>query len=262
LRLVRTIWLFILGALTAMLLASCQVDSLIAITVNEGGSGTVAVTVRLDPEAAQQLGEPSTAVRFEDLAAAGWSVEAPKKLSDGPQQGGVSFVVRRKFGSPEELSQVLAEIGGTPDQANPVFSDVQLGLSDGFAKTSYNFSARINLTGSLEQFSDPELTAALGGLPLARTPEELQAEGLTDPQAAKLKVSVRLPGTLSQSTGKIERDTGVWEFPMSGGTASSANMTAESTDAQTTPLRLVAVGVALLVLAGIFLSIGILRQRR
>ncbi|MEX0768995.1 MAG: hypothetical protein WD029_11035 [Microthrixaceae bacterium] len=257
----RSLWLFLLGASAVLLLASCQMESVVEIIVEEGGSGTVNVTVRLDAEAAQKLGDPVTAVRLEDLAAAGWSVDAPKQLTEGPKQGGLSFVVRRKFGSPDELALVLAEIGGGPEQPNPVFSDVQLELSDGFAKTNYKFSSVINLTGSLEQFSDADLTAVLGGLPLARTPEELQAEGLRNPEAATLSLRVRMPGKLDESTGRTEGNTAVWEFPMSGGTPSSTNMTSASTATQAAPLRLLIAAIALFVIAGIFGCVGFLRRR-
>ena len=272
-----------------MVLAGCQVDSQVAIRVNEGGSGTVTVTVHLDAEAAERLGDPATSVQLSDLVAAGWVADSPKTDTSGPTKGGVTLVVRRKFGSPDELALVLGEIGGTPGETGSpaVFSDVQLKLTDGFASTDYSFSSALSLTGSLEQFSDPELTAALGGLPLARTPEELQAEGLTAASAATLKVSVQLPGTLEQSTGKIsagsvttgsaqggkvqggkvqggkvQGESASWEFPLSGGTASSATMTAESSDTQALPFRLLIAAAALLVLAGVFLTVGLLRRRR
>ena len=269
----RTVRLIILGALVAIVLAGCQVDSQVAIRVNEGGSGTVTVTVRLDAEAAERLGDPATSVQLSDLVAAGWVADSPKTETSGPTKGGVTLVVRRKFGSPDELAQVLGEIGGTPGETGSpaVFSDVQLKLTDGFASTSYSFSSSLSLTGSLEQFSDPELTAALGGLPLARTPEELQAEGLTAAKAATLKVSVHLPGNLEQSTGnattgnatigKAKGDTASWEFPLSGGTASSATMTAQSSDTQPLPTRMLIAAAALLVLAGVFLTVGLLRRR-
>ena len=267
-----------------MILAGCQVDSQVAIRVNQGGSGTVTVTVRLDAEAAQRLGDPATSVQLSDLVAAGWEVDDPKTEAAGPSQGGVTLVARRKFGSPDELAQVLGEIGGTPGEtgSSAVFSDVQLKLTDGFASTDYSFSSDLSLTGSLEQFSDPDLTAALDGLPLARTPEELEAEGLTAASAATLRVSVRLPGTLEQTTGKIsagspttgnvttsgattdsaQGESASWEFPLSGGTASSATMTAESSDTQALPTRLLIAAAALLVLAGVFLTVGLLRRRR
>jgi hypothetical protein len=275
---VRNLRLIIIGAVVAMVLAGCQVDSQVAIRVNEGGSGTVTVTVRLDAEAAQRLGDPATSVYLSDLVAAGWVVDNPKTETAGPAKGGVTLAVRRKFGSPDELAQVLGEIGGTPGETGSpaVFSDVQLKLTDGFASTNYSFSSVLRLTGSLEQFSDPELTAALGGLPLARTPEELAAEGLTAAKAATLKVSVHLPGTLEQTTGKIstgsattgkigtgsaQGESATWEFPLSGGTASSATMTAQSSDTQPLPTRLLIAAAALLVLAGVFLTVGLLRRR-
>ena len=265
--------------MTAAILASCQVDSVVAITVDEGGSGQVVVTVHLDADAAQSLGDPATAIHLEDLSAAGWVVEKPRSDSAvqdaggpnaagpnaaGRDAGGVSLVVRRKFGSPNELAQVLGEIGGNPGDPNStaVFSDVQLKLTDGFASTKYEFLSDLNLSGSLEQFSDPALTAALGGLALARTPEELQAEGLTAAQAATLKVSVRLPGELEQTTGKDAENTAFWEFPMSGGTASSATLSAQSSDTQPMPMRLLTAAGVLLVLAGIFLTVGLVRRRR
>ena len=63
-------------------------------------------------------------------------------------------------------------------------------------------------------------------------------------------------------TGSAQGESASWEFPLSGGTASSATMTAESSDTQALPFRLLIAAAALLVLAGIFLTVGLLRRRR
>ncbi len=57
---------------------------------------------------------------------------------------------------------------------------------------TWTVDGRVVLTGSLDQFGDSDLTAALGGLPLGRTPEQLQAE-LGKGGTIPLTVQVTLP---------------------------------------------------------------------
>jgi len=88
-------------------------------------------------------------------------------------------------------------VGYRSGVGQPKFSDLQ--VADAFAGTDYSFRTDVELTGSLEQFSDPDLAAALGGLPLARTPEELTVMGADDPATATLALSVSLPGDVTET---------------------------------------------------------------
>ena len=128
----RTLLLVLVAVAAAILAGACEVRSEVAIRVEPDGSGVVAVTVRLDAEAARRLGDPAAVLSTQDLVAAGWTVEEPE-AADG---GGVALAARRSFASPEDLPSVLAEVGG----ADGVFRDVQLSVRDGAAVWSFPVS--------------------------------------------------------------------------------------------------------------------------
>ncbi len=188
---------------------ACQARATVAVDVREDGSGTVAVTVRLDPEATSRLGDPATALATADLVDAGWKVPAP-----ATRAGAVTLRAVRPFGSPDELAAVLDEVGGK----DGVFRGTSLSVGESFASTTYDFRTTVRLTGSLEQLSDPELATVLGNLPLGRTAEELAAEGADVAGAARLTLEVTLPGA----------DPATWTRSASSGAPSTVVATASS----------------------------------
>jgi len=256
-RRLRTLLALVVGALV---LVACQVDATVQIDVEEDGSGIVAVTVVLDADAARRLGDPATAVRLDDLRTAGWAVDDP---AADAATGAVTFRAERAFASPDDLSRVLQEVGGgdgTPEGGG-IFRQVQLEISDGFASTEYAFAADVELSGSLEQFSDPDLAAALGGLPLARTPEELAAEAATDPATVQLDVAVVLPGGEPETNGDVADGAATWSFPITGGAATSTQLDSTAEVAQRTPVVLMGAGAVLVVLALLAVLVGLVRRR-
>lgn len=230
-----------MGCLLVVLVAGCRTDARVAVAVREDGSGTVTVTVTVDAEAAAQLGDPE-AVASEDLRQAGWSVSGAE-----PHRGGLRWVLRRGFSSPAELGAVLEEVGGPTG----VFRGVRLTVTDGIASTDYAFRTRVELSGSLEQFSDPDLTAALGGVPVGWVPEELALVGADRPEAGRLVLTVELPGGSPSTDGEVVDGVSRWEFPLTGGAATSTVATASSTDGSLLPWVLGGVGVVLVVGAAV-----------
>ena len=210
------------------------------IAVDDDGAGVVRVTVALDAEAAKQLGDPAN-VALDDLRTAGWTLQDPKALDDG----GLTFVGSRPFGSPDELAAVLDEVGG----ADGAFRDTGLDVTDGFASTSYSFRTGLELTGDPAQFGDQDLTQVLGGLPLGRTPEELAALGADAAGAATLSVSVDLPGDDPDTNGTVRDGRAVWSYPLTGGTATSTTLTSSSSASDGMTVALVAIGALLLAAA-------------
>jgi hypothetical protein len=255
---VRRLTLLLATVFVALLLASCRVDTDVVVAVSEDGSGTVTVTVTLDRDAARQLGDPATAVRLDDLRDAGWSVEDPATADDGV----VTFRAVRSFAGPDDLAGVLGEIGGGDGSAESdgIFRDVELQVADAFAGTDYSFRTDVELTGSLEQFSDPDLAAALGGLPLARTPEELTVMGADDPATATLALSVSLPGDVTE-TNSADEATPTWEFPMTGGAATSETASASSSTSQGLPIIVIGIGVVAVLLGLAAAVVALLRSR-
>ena len=246
--------LLLLSVLLVVVAAACQVHAEVDVDVAEDGSGTVEVSVELDREASARLGDPATALRLDDLRQAGWQVDDAAAI-DG---GGLRIVGRRDFASPDQLPAVLDEIGGT----GGIFSDTELTISDGFSATTYDFTTTVELSGSIEQFSDAELAAALDGLPLARSAEELAAEGATDPDALRLEVAVDLPGGTPETNGSESYGISAWSFSASGGEAVSEQLRATSTQSGA-PMWLF-VGVAALAALGAIaaLVVGLTVRRR
>lgn len=226
-------------AAVVVLLAGCRTDVDVAIAVRSDGAGTVTVTVDLDEAAAKQLGDPS-GLAVADLTAAGWKLTGPTA-----RRGGLRIVAVRTFGSPDELAAVLDEVGGT----NGMFRSTSLELEDGFASTSTRFRTDLHLSGTLDELSDPKLTELLGGLPLGRTPEELAALGVDSPAAGRLTVSVRLPGGVDGSNGRITGGVARWTAPLTGGTRTSRTLTASASERRDGTLLLVGAGAVLLVVA-------------
>ncbi len=245
--------LSLLALVAVLLVGACEARATVGVSVDEDGSGVVTVTVRLDDEASRRLGDPANALSLEDLGQAGWSVESPAAGDDG----GLVLRARRSFAGPEDLPRVLDEVGG----AGGVFRDVQLTVRDGFASTEYDFSAGVELSGNPEQFGDEALTATLGGLALARTPEELALEGAADPAAMTLEVSVQLPGGDPDTNGEVRDGAAVWSFPITGGEATSAELSSTSTVTSTSTRVLVLVGLGGLVAAAALAVVGVLRRR-
>ena len=246
--------LLIVLALAAVLLPACEVRTEVAIDVEDDGSGTVVVTARLDAEAAGRLGDPTTALRTDDLVAAGWRVDEPV----GGDDGALTLRVARDFGSPDQLATVLDEVGGV----DGVFRGAELSIEDGFAATAYDFTTSVELTGDLEQFGDAFLTSSLGGLALARTPEELAAEGADDPATATLDVVVSLPGGEPTTDGEVRGSAAVWEYPLTGGEATSDTLTSSSTVEDSGTRTLILVGGVLLLAAAASAVAGLVLRRR
>ncbi len=223
------------------------------IRVSEDGSGTVVVSVTLDREAAGRLGDPATALRLDDLRQAGWQVDEPA-AADG---GGLMIAGRREFASADQLDAVLDEIGGT----DGIFRSTELGISDGFSSTTYDFTTTVELSGSLEQFSDADLAAALEGLPLARSAEELAAEGATEGDAATLDVTVDLPGGEPETNGEAVDGASTWSFSASGGEAVSEELRATSTRSGAPVVLYVAIAALAALGAIAALVVGLVARR-
>jgi len=242
----------------ALAATACRVRADVVVEVRADGSGTVEVTVELDPAAARRLGDHGRGadrdrLALGDLEAAGWSLEEPERADDGS----VTFVARRPFAGPDQLGDVLDEVGGV----DGVFRDVRLDVEDRFGSTEYRFASEVHLTGSPEQFSDAFLTEVLDGLPLARSPEELVAAGADDPEAITLGLTVSLPGGDPNADGAADRDRSSWEFPVTGGEPSEERVTVSSVTSRGRTGVLVGIAVVATVAALAAVTVGLLRRR-
>lgn len=153
------------------------------------GSGTVAVTLHVDAEVQERIGDLSTSVKTDDLSARGWTVSTP--VTTGRT---TSMTATKPFGSPAGLTQVMEEISG----GSKLLDEWRVTVTDGFASTSWAVNGNVAATGDLAQFSDDSLAAALDGLPLGRTPEELAAEWGGTPPSLPVTFRVHLPDGTTQ----------------------------------------------------------------
>lgn len=231
---------------------ACRVDTVVEVDVHDDGSGVVTVAVTLDRSAATELGEPA-AVAVEDLEEVGWDVADPEEVD-----GGLRLVARRSFARPGDLPRVLEEVGGV----GGVFREVALVVRDGPGRVSYRFDARVVLSGDPAQFADPELAAALGGLPLGRTPEELAFLGADDPATATLELAVRLPGPAPDTDGRVVDGRAVWRFPVTGGAPTDQAVRSSSRVVDRTATILLVAAVAVAVVALVVLVAGAVRRVR
>ena len=231
----------LLAVLVVALLAACQVRTEVAVDVAEDGSGTVTVSVGLDPDAAARFPGLADELRVDDLEATGWTVTGPAVEEDG-----FSWVRASKpFATPEEAGEVLTEIAGP---GGP-FRDFALTRERSFARTEYGFSGVVDFsTEGLAAFSDDALTQALDGEPLGESVEAIEARiGAAIDDAFTFRVAVGLPGDVESNAPTAASNGAVWEPRLSEGRAITLEATSEVARNRT----LVLLGVAALGVLGL-----------
>lgn len=177
------------------------------VKVAKNGSGTVAVTVLLDKDAAGRVPNLGSQLRVDDLRSAGWTVTGPTPESDG----GARVVASAKFGQPSQLTGLLEQLAGTggPLQA-------ALTKRHSFGKDKFQFTGTLNLSGGVNAFSDQALSQRLRGQALGQLAAG-QPPTLTAP--SQVRVNVDLPGGASGST-KPAADGGFhWSATLGAGPA-------------------------------------------
>ncbi|HSL59135.1 MAG TPA: hypothetical protein VK866_14915, partial [Acidimicrobiales bacterium] len=245
--------------------AGCQIDVSVDVAVDDTGGGEVSVSVRLDADAVDRLGGVEQ-IRTDDVSAAGWVVDAPVVVDDGS----ATFLARRSFARPEELPEVLAEISGPEGP----YADLALALERPFARTRYRLEGVLDGSVGVDAFADPEVAAALGGLPFGQDLAALEAElGGPVGERVVLRLGIVLPGgadgsTLAPDGGVADVPTGargaaVWTTDL--GADAPVVVLATSEELRPAPLAWVVGAAALAVLAVLVLLAGLInawRRRR
>jgi len=232
---------------------ACEVSTSVEIGVNRDGSGIVTVEVALDAEAAQRIGDVEQ-LRFEDLLASGWG---PLDI-DPRDDGSIRFSGSKPFGSPDGLQSVLDEIGGV----DGVFRQWTISIDEGFDSIEWTVGGDVTLTGSIAEFSDADLAAALDGLPLARTPEELAAE--IGDATFPLHVSIRLPRPVGDTNGDVDPqapNVAGWSFDLVGEPV-DASLEVDANESDRRPVRLMLIGGLMIIGALVVLVVLRLARRR
>ncbi len=236
--------------LGVFLLAGCQVTTVVTVHVNDDGSGTVEVTLGLDPEALANLPDLDgngisdaedlvQLVRTDDLTAAGWDVA-------GPDTEGNTTLLRvvKPYGSPEEAVSILGELTGPEGPLR----ELQVARDTWFGGERFRFSGVADLSGGLEAFADEGLAAELDGNPLGEDPADIEQRlGRPLDDMFQLDIRVVLPG------GREE----AWS-PTLGGRP--VDMTAETTLYNPTVLGLAALAALFVVALLVLLLVRLLRR--
>ena len=232
---------------------ACKVSGSVSIDLAQDGSGTVTVDAVLDREAVERLGDPDEQIRTDDLEAAGWTRSPTVRRGDD-----TVVSVSKRFRSPDDLDVVLGEVGGA------TFDGFEAHVEDGFARTTWSVRGTVRVTGDLASFADDRLAAALDGLPLGRTPEELAAEFGGHP-SVPLTVEVRLPAGVDDSAGgarAVDGRTRAWNVDLASGGEQQRRIAASGGARESGPLRWFAVAALLLVLAGVWRVVRAMRRPR
>jgi predicted small secreted protein len=234
-----------LVALLAWATAACQVTLAAGVDVNRDGTGRVTAGVGLDDEAVKEVGDLGSALRLDDVRAAGWQVEPPRKEGDG-----LTWLRASKpFTEPEQVPAILAELNGP---AGP-FRDFTVTRTKSLTRSKVTFTGTVDLAAGLTGLADPELTAALGDVDLGLDPDGLRARF---GDRLKVQAAVGLPGDLTTNAPARDGGHALWA-PELGQTVL---LEASSSSFRLDPRLLVAAGAALLIAATLLALL--LRRRR
>lgn len=195
----------LLFALVALVTSACQVDAVVDVEVTEDGSGTVVLTTAFDEEIVEAAPELIDGLRTDDLSAAGWTVDGPRRAESG---GSVIVSATKPFLSPDDLAGVLDEIAG----ADTLFSDFAVERTRSFARTTYDVTGQINPRISLEEFGDSGITGLVGS-PLGLSISELEAAANRPiEETVNLEFTITLPDTVTANGADVDGRVARWQL--------------------------------------------------
>jgi|SRR5713101_1074656 len=202
-------WLRFVAAVALVLaLAACQVTVRTSINADRDGSGTVAIAVQLDHEAAQVVPDLAQQLQTSDLVKAGWRIVGPRP---GPGNG-VVVTASKSFANPSQAGQVMTEVSGT---AGP-FHGFRLVRHASFFTTRTSLQGTVDLTCGLACFSDIGLQHQLGPN-LGLDPVRLQRDaGIILDRLFRFEVQARLPGSVQSSNAPAQVGNGAQWRPKLG----------------------------------------------
>ena len=244
-------WRVVLGAVAlALLVTACRVDATVDVVATEDGSGSVTVTIELDAEALELVGDPARAVKSDDLVAAGWTVPEPV-VGDG----GATIEASKDFENPTQFGVIITELSG-PD--GPL-SGFMLERKTPFARTIWELTGTIDLSDGLEAFGDEALSEIVGS-PIGWTAEEIEAQaGIPAAEVFGFELLATLDGTVGGNGSETEDGAMSWTARLG-----SAPVQVSGTGTSDNNAALIWAGLALaaLVILTFVLAVKLLRYMR
>lgn len=189
-----------------LVLSGCRVDIRIDVEADDTGAGLIQVTLDADNVVVTRVPGLAGDVRYDDLAASGWTVEGPFQVNNG----GLRIVLKYPFESPAEATRALQQINGP----NGPLIDPELKRTVNGRQVATTLDATAQVIGGLEAFSDAALTAAIGETPWLGTARKLEIQ---NPSAAlTITLVTKLPGEIKKTTGSESGGGVVWSIPTDG----------------------------------------------
>jgi hypothetical protein len=235
----------LLIAVLASAATACQLTVAAGLDVHRDGTGRVSAGLGLDADAVKEVGDLSTALRLDDVRAAGWQVDTPRKEDDG-----LTWVRASKpFADPEQVPAILAELNGPTGP----FRDFKVVRAKSLTRSKTTFTGTVDLAGGLTGFSDAELNTTLDDVDLG-----LDLEGLRRRFGDQLDVRVTagLPGEVKSNAPARDGSRALWA-PELGETV---RLEASSEALRIDPRIPITAGVVLL--AAVVGLVALLRRRR
>jgi hypothetical protein len=195
----------IAGLACVVALSSCRVDSIVSITVERDGSGTLDVTVTADKNIVEQVPRLSSDLDFSDMVAAGWTVTGPEPTDDG----GLRVLLSHTFENETQASALLTQINGNRGP----FRDVRITREGKSRDSVWKLTGRLEVTGGLQAFADDQLLQVVGATPYEETVKEA---GLDLGKAISLQVNAVLPGKVQSTTGVAQDGVLTWRVATDG----------------------------------------------
>jgi len=187
----------------ALVLAACQVDIEVDLTVEPDGTGTITMTATADGEVVAAVPTIADELVLDDVAAAGWTIDGPVATDDG----GLTVTMSHDFVSDQEATNLLRSLG-------PPFGQMTVQRGTTGDETTTQVSGLLGLTNGFQSFADEDLVAAIGSAPFA---EEIAASGATPETSMTVTFRASLPGDIvaGGTTGTVLDDGTIeWTVPM------------------------------------------------
>lgn len=244
-----------LVGLLAALLASCGVNTGVAVTVRPDGSGTVAVTVRLDKAAQVQVGDLARQLQTSDLAQTGWTVAGPSIQADGNEV----VTASKPFGTPAEASRDVAALAGSGPVATRPFQLTVI-RRDGFWHSQTVVSGVVDLRCGVACFGDTGLQKGLGSSVGIDVGAASAASGQSPAQALSFAFTIQLPGRArAAGAASVDRGAVTWRPVLGQRTTLAAS--SRSTNTSAVAVVVGVAGLLLLVIIGAAV-VAVRRHRR
>lgn len=211
----RRLWAAAALIALVVMTSACQVKVHIDVVVNDSGTSAVTVTVQADAAVLAASPRLASDLVVDDLIAVGWDVSGPEVTDDG----GMQMVLRRDARDLADLAAVLAEIG-------PPLRGLEVQRADEFARTTWQVTGRSVVSDGTAEFLDAQGLSLLGSAPFVT---DLSDIGRELDAVLDMQLRLQLPGELVRTSGTLN-DGGIeWRLPMDG-TLVSLEALSERTD--------------------------------